>query len=194
MAKFILASASPRRAELLKQVGLEFEIIPSNIEEIINYDESPSEIVKKLSEQKAFDVAKRISTSDECKYVIGADTIVVSDKILGKPASREDALNMLNMLSGKKHKVITGVTVVNARTLEKICDFEETSVFMRELSASEVDSYINTGEPFDKAGGYGIQGMGALLIDKIEGCYFNVVGLPLTKLSKMLKYFNIRLL
>lgn len=193
MAKFILASASPRRVELLNQVGLEFDIIPSNIEEIIDDNDSPSEIVMKLSRQKALDVAGKISAEDKC-YVIGADTIVVSDKILGKPASVDEAFDMLKMLSGKPHKVMTGVTVIETGTKKTISDYEETAVFVRELSVHEINSYISTAEPFDKAGGYGIQGMGALLVDKIDGCYFNVVGLPLTRLSKMLEKFNIHLL
>jgi len=193
MAKFILASASPRRAELLTQVGLEFDIVPSNIEEIINDGDSPSEIVMKLSRQKALDVAKNLGAKGEC-FVIGADTIVASDKILGKPASKEEAFNMLRMLSGRQHKVMTGVTVVNTETMEYRSDFEETSVFVKDLTESEINSYIASGEPFDKAGGYGIQGMGALLIERIEGCYFNVVGLPLLRLSKMLEKFNIHLL
>jgi septum formation protein len=193
MAKFILASASPRRVELLNQVGLEFDIIPSNIEEIIDNNDSPSEIVKKLSKQKASDVAGKINTSGKC-YVIGADTIVVSDKILGKPATKEEAFSMLKMLSGKPHKVMTGVTVIETDTMKAISDYEETAVFVRELSDNDIYSYIATGEPFDKAGGYGIQGMGALLVDRIDGCYFNVVGLPLARLSKMLENFNIYLL
>lgn len=194
MLNFILASASPRRAELLNKIGLNFKIIPSNIEEVINYNDEPAVIVKKLSEQKAQDVVKKVREHEEETLVIGADTIVVTDKILGKPESRENAFEMLTMLQGRCHKVITGVTVINTKTFETASDTEETYVYMRKLTNKEINSYLDTGEPFDKAGAYGIQGIGALLIERIEGCYFNVVGLPLTKLSKMLLNFNIELL
>jgi len=194
MANFILASASPRRAELLNKIGLEFTIIPSNIEEVIDDKDAPADIVKKLSEQKAQDVAEKIRDNGVETIVIGADTIVVTDKILGKPVSREHAFEMLNMLQGRRHKVITGVTIVNTKTFETISDIEETYVYMRKLTPEEINTYLDTGEPFDKAGAYGIQGIGSLIIEKIEGCYFNVVGFPLSKFSKMLLNFNIKLL
>jgi len=194
LAKIILASASPRRAELLKKIGLEFEVMPSNTQEIINEKDLPTNIVKKLSSEKAWDVANKLSDNNLEALVIGADTIVVADRILGKPATREDAYNMLSMLQGKRHQVITGVTIVDIKSGRAISEAVETYVYMRSLSEDEINSYINTGEPFDKAGSYGIQGIGSLLVDKIDGCFFNVVGLPLTTLSKMLNNFDIRVL
>lgn len=194
MTKIVLASASPRRAELLDKIGLEFEVIPSGTEEIIDEQEKPEDIVKKLSGEKARDVANKLSDSKEDTLVIGADTIVVADKILGKPVSLEVAFKMLNMLQGRSHKVITGVTIIDAKSGKTVSEAVETLVYMRKLSPDEINAYINTGEPMDKAGAYGIQGIGALLIDKIEGCYFNVVGLPLSTLAKMLNNFNIRVL
>lgn len=194
LARFILASGSPRRAELLNIIGLDFEVLPSNTEEVIDPKDEPEVVVKKLSAQKAEEVAKRLADTSEELYVIGADTIVVADEILGKPVSREDAFSMLSNLQGKCHKVITGVTIIEIRTQKEISEAVETLVYMRKLTPEEINSYLDTGEPFDKAGSYGIQGIGSLLIDRIDGCYFNVVGLPLATLSKMLNNFNIRIL
>jgi MAF protein len=194
MARIVLASASPRRAELLEKIELEFEVMPSNTEEIIDEKDLPKAVVKKLSTEKARDVADRLSGCSEDTLVIGADTIVVADRILGKPSSKEDAFNMLSMLEGKSHKVITGVTVIDVKSGKTVSEAVETLVYMRKLSTDEINAYISTGEPMDKAGSYGIQGIGSLLIEKIEGCYFNVVGLPLSTLAKMLNIFNIRLL
>lgn len=194
MARIILASASPRRAELLDRIGLKFEIIPSDTQEIIDERDRPEDIVKRLSAEKARDVADKLPECSEDTLVIGADTIVVAEKILGKPASGEDAFTMLNMLQGKAHKVITGVTIIDAKSGKTLSEAVETLVYMRKLGPDEINSYIKTGEPMDKAGSYGIQGLGSLLIDKIDGCYFNVVGLPLSTLAKMLKIFNVSVL
>ncbi|MCX7922682.1 MAG: Maf family protein [Clostridia bacterium] len=191
MLGIVLASASPRRTELLKQIGIEFKIIPSNIEEDIKVNIPPEELVQKLSYEKALDVAKQLP---EGSLVIGADTIVVKDGVLGKPANEEQAFEMLKSLQGRWHEVITGVTVINSYTLKSVKAYEKTRVKMRELSDSTILSYIKTREPMDKAGSYGIQGIGAVLVEKIEGCYFNVVGLPLTRLSFILEEFGVSIL
>lgn len=191
MKRIILASASPRRSELLRQVGIEFEIIPSNIIETIDESLKPEDFAKMLSYQKALSVAKGLESRS---VVLGADTIVVKNGILGKPEDEEDAFGMLKSLQGDWHEVITGITLVDSSGLESIKEYEKTRVKMRTLSEKDIKAYIKTGEPMDKAGAYGIQGVGALLVEKIEGCYFNVVGLPLYRLSVMLEKFGVFIL
>lgn len=191
MKEIVLASASPRRSKLLEQIGLEFQVLPSDIEEYVDTDLRAEEIAKRLSYDKAMDVAQKLGKD---ALVIGADTIVVKNKILGKPQSEKEAYEMLKALQGKWHSVITGVTVVDALSLKNIKGYEKTRVKLRKLSDDEIVSYINTGEPMDKAGSYGIQGIGAVLVERIEGCYFNVVGLPLTKLSFILRSFGVNIL
>lgn len=179
----ILASKSPRRYELLKQVGLDFEVIPSRIKEDFIEGESPWEHVIRLAEAKALDLGKQ---HPDC-WVIGADTIVyVDDVILGKPKSREEALEMLRLISGKEHRVLTGVSVRHLKKGKGECETVETAVKVKALSPVEMDWYIGTGEPFDKAGGYGIQGIGSFMIESINGSYTNVVGLPLCELMQMM--------
>ncbi|MCX7711356.1 MAG: Maf family protein [Clostridia bacterium] len=191
MKDIVLASASPRRLELLKQIGITFRVIPSDIEEKVD-DCLPAGIVaENLAFEKAVSVAKQIKSDT---LVIGADTIVVKDRILGKPQSEENAFEMLKSLSGSWHEVITGVTVVDCLTMEYRRQHEITRVKMRELSESTINAYVGTGEPVDKAGAYGIQGIGAVLVERIEGCYFNVVGLPLTRLVGMLEDYNVKVL
>jgi len=176
MEKIILASASPRRKMLLNQIGVSFEVMVSDVEEKINYELPPDELVKELSRQKAMNVAKRLG---EGFLVIGADTVVVFDgRILGKPKDKEDAFKMLFMLQGHWHEVYTGVTIIKTKDMLVESDCEKTEVYMRKLSSSLINQYINTGEPLDKAGAYGIQEKGGLFIDKINGDYNNVVGLP----------------
>lgn len=183
MSRIILASASPRRRELLDQIGLEFSIIPSFVAEEGDLP-SPEETAEHLAVIKAQDVAGRL---DGDGYVIGADTIVVVDgAIYGKPADKEDARRMLIRLQGREHQVITGLAVIRLRDGETITGHEITTVIMRPLSMGEIDGYIATGEPMDKAGAYAIQGRGAVFIPGIRGCYFNVVGLPLARLLSML--------
>lgn len=181
--QFILASSSPRRYELLKQVGLDFEVIPSKIEEDFVQGETPREHVVRLSEAKALEVGGRFPDH----WVIGADTVVyVNGIILGKPKSREEALDMLRQLSGKEHKVLTGISVRHLKKEKGECEVVETAVRVRPLSPVEMEWYIGTGEPFDKAGGYGIQGIGSFMIESIHGSYTNVVGLPVCELLQML--------
>lgn len=203
MSQIILASASPRRKELLEQIGLEFEICPAKGEEIITKT-VPQEVVMELSKQKAEEVAgmlvsygenhKEITTPSDI-LVIGADTVVAHEgNILGKPKDEADAKRMLQMLSGKTHSVFTGVTLVlidrSGKTGELVF-YEKTDVTMHPMSEQEIDRYIATGEPMDKAGSYGIQGKCAIYIEKINGDYNNVVGLPITRIYQELKNIGI---
>ena len=184
MKKIILASQSPRRKEIMETAGYDFEIIVSNAEEKIEENLTPEEVAKSLSLQKAQAVAK--DNSD--KIVIGADTIVVlGDEILGKPKDREDAYKMLKNLSGKTHIVYTGIAVICGEKI--VNEAVATEVEFYELSDEEINAYIDTNECNDKAGSYGIQGRGCLLVKGIKGDYFNVVGLPIATLSKIIKEF-----
>ncbi len=184
----ILASNSPRRKDLLRQIGLEFSIDPADVDERVLPGESPEEYAVRV----ALDKARLAASRAVAGIVIAADTIVVvGDEILGKPADAGDAERMLKMLSGKAHRVITGLVVMDAATGRTLTRTSITRVWFRRLMQQEIVSYIATGEPLDKAGAYGIQERGALLVDKIEGCYFNVVGLPLSLLGKLLRDFGI---
>lgn len=189
MRPLILASASPRRAQLLKQIGLEFEVIPSYLpEDIINAGCPPYEIVKELAVKKAKHIAGMISNG----LIIGADTIVVLEgQILGKPLGTEHAIEMLTLLSGKEHSVFTGLALLQIPEGKLKVDFSETKVKFRVFDRNEALAYIATGEPFDKAGSYAIQGKGAALVESIIGCYFNVMGLPIAKLVSMLGDFKV---
>ncbi len=183
-SRLILASKSPRRYELLKQVGLDFEVIPSRIEEDFIAEESPGQHVIRLANAKALEVGSRFPD----RWVIAADTIVYIDgSILGKPENREKALEMLRRLSGQEHWVLTGFSVHHLA--KRIGDQEavQTAVKVKTLSPVEMEWYIQTGEPFDKAGGYAIQGVGSFMIESIRGSYTNVVGLPLCELMQMLE-------
>jgi septum formation protein len=183
MGSLILASTSPRRCDLLKQIGLDFDVIPSKVEEDFSPGESPREHVIRLAEAKALDVGKRFSKN----WVIGADTIVYVDGIiLGKPKGWEEALEMLRLLSGKEHRVLTGISVHHSKKGKGDHEAVETAVRVKALSPVEMNWYVQTGEPFDKAGGYGIQGIGSFMIKSIHGSYTNVVGLPLYELLQML--------
>lgn len=189
--KLILASASPRRKQLLSQLGLDFTVEPSNDDENIRANLPPEITVVTLAEAKAANVARRHNEG----LVLGADTIVVIDGlILGKPRDAGHAREMLSRLSGRWHAVYTGLALIDAETGRLIKDVEESRVKFKNLSKGEIENYINTGEPLDKAGAYGIQGKGALLVEKIEGCYYNIVGLPLFKLNTLLLEFGIKIL
>lgn len=186
--EIILASASPRRKELMKILSIPFSVITSNAEEVIDIDLPPYFVAEKLSLLKASDVAKILKDNGKDAIVVGADTIVVKDgTILTKPKDEKDAENMLKTLSGTHHSVITGVTVINNKTAKSESFYVETKVYFKKLSEDEIRKYIKSGEPMDKAGAYGIQEKGALFVEKIEGDYFNVVGLPLCKLASLLK-------
>jgi septum formation protein len=181
--RLILASKSPRRYELLKQVGLDLDIIPSRIEEDYIKGESPRKHVLRLAEAKALDVGNQHPD----RWVVAADTIVYVDhSILGKPKSREEAKKMLRRLSGKEHRVVTGFSVHHLEKRKGDREAVQTVVKVKKLAQAEMDWYVKTGEPFDKAGGYAIQGVGSFMIESIRGSYTNVVGLPLCELIQML--------
>lgn len=188
MRKIILASVSPRRRKLLESLNIPFTVVPSSIEEKLNSKESPETLAKKLALAKARDVAKRHRDA----IIIGADTIVVlGDYSLGKPKDKEDAKKILRLLSGKKHLVITGLAIIDQRLGKTFSKSVVSKVWFKRLTDEQIDAYIQTGESFDKAGGYGIQGEGSLLIEKIEGDYANIVGLPLEVLKKELKKLGV---
>ena len=187
----VLASASPRRRELLTMLGVEnFRIIPAVGEESFDCGLLPAEIVCALSHAKADEVSKLCSFAD---VIIAADTVVVFDgEIMGKPSDREDAFRMLSKLSGREHLVFTGVTVMQGDKV--FTEYERTAVRFRALTESEIYAYIETGEPMDKAGSYGAQGIGSVFVEGIEGDFFNVMGLPLCRLYKMLKKVGVNLI
>ncbi|WFR59714.1 Maf family protein [Anaerocolumna sp. AGMB13025] len=194
MYNIVLASGSPRRKEILEQVGVTFCICPSEKEEIITKSK-PEEIVRELAKSKALEVAAKVEGKS---IIIGADTMVALDgRVLGKPGSETEAKAMLQMLQGNRHQVYTGVSVViksenssgdrSAKAPDKVLTFVEmTKVWVYPMKRVQIDNYIATGEPFDKAGGYGIQGKFAVHIEKIEGDYYNIVGFPIAKLYALL--------
>jgi septum formation protein len=177
--RLILASSSPRRANLLRQLGLEFEIVPSSVEENVNGYRSPIRLVTSLAQEKATEVGSKVGSG----VIVGADTVVVLDgKQLGKPRDAGEAKRMLTLLSGREHCVYTGFTLLHMPSRQSITDYEVTRVKFRDLSADEVEAYVRSGSCFDKAGAYGIQDdFGAVFVERIDGCYYNVVGFPLTK-------------
>lgn len=186
----ILASASPRRYDLLTQVGCKFIVMKSSVIEDNEQAVLPHELAVLQAKEKALDVFSKVQTHD---VVIGADTIVVLDgQVYGKPVDKNDARRMLTSLAGKEHQVITGIAVVTANHIWK--DFVVTNVKIGNITAEEIEAYLTTGEPIDKAGAYAIQGIGALFVESINGCYANVVGLPLNKLSELLKKAGVKLL
>ena len=179
----VLASKSPRREQLLKQIGLNFIVVPSNIDEKKISIISNDLYVSKLAYLKAENVSNQYKNS----WVIGADTVVALDNdCLGKPGSKEEAYFMLKKLSGKKHKVITGYTIINKKKEKKFSEIIKTDVIFRIISDLEIEAYINTKEPFDKAGSYAIQGYGAAFVNNICGSYTNVVGLPVCEIINYL--------
>ena len=191
MAKIVLASGSPRRQELLRRIGVtEFDIRVPDTEETYPAGLSPQETVAYISREKS-DAAAALCTPEE--LIITADTMVfLDDAQLGKPADEADALRMLTALQGRSHTVCTGVTV--RRGSEILTESETTRVYFRPADQAELLSYIATGEPMDKAGAYGVQGKGALLVERLDGDFFNVMGLPVLRLSQMLLHFGVRLL
>jgi septum formation protein len=181
--RLILASRSPRRHDLLKQIGLDFDVIPSRIEEDSPAKESPQEHVIRLAEAKAMDVGSQYPGH----WVIAADTVVtINSSILGKPRNRGEATEMLRRLSGEEHRVLTGFSVHHFEKGRGDRQAVQTVVKMKTLTPAEMDWYVKTREPFDKAGGYAIQGIGSFMVESIRGSYTNVVGLPLCELMQML--------
>jgi septum formation protein len=189
--KIILASASPRRKEILKAAGLKFSIDAGDYEEDMNMKLKPHQLAKFLSSKKAGAIAVKYTNA----LVIAADTFIVfKDSLLGKPHTKEEALRMLTLLNGKSHSVITGFTIIDTDTKKKLSRSVETRVYFRKMTAQEIEAYVKTGEPLDKAGAYAIQGIGAVIVKKIEGDYFNVMGLPLSSLTEALKKFGVSVL
>jgi septum formation protein len=185
--RVVLASASPRRRDLLNLIGIAHEVSPANIDETMRPREAPRRYAERLAREKA----SAISTRDPDLITIGADTVVVINrKVLGKPADPSDAARMLRMLSGREHTVITAVAVSRGRKLRSA--IEEVRVKFRRLRADEIDEYIAMGEPMDKAGAYGIQGYGATIVERIEGDYFAVMGLPLVRLVGLMRDVGVR--
>lgn len=180
-SNLILASASPRRKELLELLRLPFDIIASEIDEVVDEKLHPADMVQSLANQKALNVAEKMQNA----FVIGSDTLVVYEgKMLGKPKQKREAIEMLNMLSGKTHEVYTGVSIVHKGKASSF--YEKTSVTFYPLSTDEIEEYVKTGEPMDKAGAYGIQGYGSLLVKEIHGDYYSVVGLPIARTKREL--------
>lgn len=187
----VLASSSPRRADLLKQAGLEFQIMVSEVDETPAPGLAPDELVRELALRKANAVAAMLDKG----LVIGADTVVVkAGRILGKPSGPQEAAEMLRLLQGGGHEVYTGVALVDAVSQKTVVEHEMTRVFFNPLTKGEISRYVATGEPMDKAGAYGVQGLAALFINRLEGCYTNVVGLPLARLAIMLKQIGYEVL
>ena len=193
METIVLASSSPRRKELLNKYNIEPIIVKSSIEERIFDHETTEQIAMALAFEKAHQVSKQFNQGE---IIIGADTIVACEcKILGKPKDEEEGRAMLKFLSDKEHEVVTGIGIIKSNSNIKIIDYEKTIVKFRKLDSMIIEKYIKTEEYIDKAGAYAIQGVGGVLVEKINGCYFNVVGLSLYKLDILLeRYFDIRLL
>lgn len=189
MEKIYLASKSPRRREILETMDMSFELVSGDCEEIVNEWERPDQVVMSIALQKGLSAALKFNNGE---LIISADTIVVSEgKILGKPSDPEDAKEMLRQLSGKTHQVMTAFSIIRAGQHMKIVDYTVTEVTFKVIDDAFIQWYIDSGEPFDKAGAYGIQGKGALMVERINGDYLNVVGFPISKIVDTLKeHFN----
>jgi len=191
MKTIILASASPRRKELLEKIGLRFKVEPSNYEEDMHSGLEPHEFAQRISLEKA----KVVASKHKNAIVIAADTFIVfGGQILGKPHTEKEARKMLKTISGKSHSVITGFSIIDNGTNKTVSKSVETKIYIRKLTMTEIDAYVKSKEPLDKAGAYAIQGLGAVFVEKIEGDYFNVIGLPLSALTEALKEFGINIL
>jgi septum formation protein len=189
--EIILASTSPRRKELLKQIGLNFKIIPSNYEEDISLKMSHTKLAKTLAYGKASDVSRRVKNG----IIIGVDTfLVLGKKRIGKPKDEKNARKMLKLLSGKRMKVYSGVAIIDKYKKREIVDCEITEVKLKKLTDKEIASYVKTKEPLDKAGAFAIQGIGGIFIEEIKGCYTNVIGIPLNNLYKNLNKLGFNIL
>jgi septum formation protein len=186
--KLILASGSPRRAEILRNAGIQFEVRATDVDESRLVDEAPGDYVRRVALAKAQSAAAKYRDPVDETLILGADTVVVINAdILGKPVSQDDARSMLRRLSGRVHEVHTGLALLRSSGEEQRVVAEVTRVHFASLTDREIEDYIGTGEPFDKAGAYAIQGIGGRYVARIEGCYFNVMGLPLARLWSLLR-------
>ncbi|NDI34035.1 Maf family protein [Chengkuizengella sediminis] len=191
----ILASSSPRRQELIRSLNLPYTICVSDVDETLTEILTPVEMVKVLSTKKATAVFEKIKSKNKHGIIIGADTIVVKDgRIFGKPKDKNDAISMLLQLQGTTHEVYSGIACIDSDSGKILVESQKTIVHMKSLKIEQIERYVNTGEPMDKAGAYAIQGLGATMVDSIEGSYFNVVGLSLSLLSEMLGEFGIEVI
>lgn len=191
MKRIILASASPRRKALLAQIGLEFTVDTDAQEDSLSEGLEPHQLAREISLKKAQSVAGKYPDA----IIIAADTFgVIDGRILGKPESESEARVMLKRISGRRHDVITGFTILETKTARTFSDSVETRVFIKRLTPAQIESYVKSGEPQDKAGAYAIQGLGAVIVERIEGDYSNVVGLPLSALAEALKGFGVNVL
>lgn len=192
MTQLILASASPRRQELIQTFGLPVSIRPSDVDESTPEEWSPAHIVEQLALRKAMAIKETCGVGD---IIVGSDTIVVLDEqILGKPGNRAHAIAMVTALQGREHEVFSGIACIEVASGKQLIGHRRTKVRMKPLSPAQVERYVDTGEPMDKAGSYAIQGVGAMFIEGIEGCYFNVVGLPVAALADMLKELGVAII
>jgi len=191
MKNIILASASPRRKELLEKIGLQFDVEPSDYVEDMSFQLEPHDLAKSISLGKALAVAKKHKNA----IVIAADTfIVLGDTIMGKPIAEAEATEMLRRINGKCHSVITGFTVIDTDRNKAMSGSTETRVYIKKLRLQEINAYVESKEPLDKAGAYAIQGLGSVIVERIEGDFFNIMGLPLSALADCLKEFDIYVL
>jgi len=193
MTELILASGSPRMAQLLGEMVRSFRILPSDVDEDRDEGETPGAYVVRVSREKAESVADGLEPRTGGRWVLAGDTIVVLEEaVLGKPEDGDHARRMLEQLQGRRHEVITGICLLNRKRAVCCLEAVRTQVWMRRIEPEEMDAYIRTGEPFDKAGGYAIQGHGGRFIRKIEGSYSNVVGLPMERLRELFRMYGIR--
>lgn len=191
MKKIILASASPRRKEIMDITGLNFSVCKSDYEEDLNLSMQPRELARFLSRKKA----ETVAANHKNALIIGADTFIVyNDRLLGKPHTEKEAEKMLKMLNGNKHSVITGFTIIDTGSGRKLSRSVTTTVYFKKLSSKEIKAYLRSKEPLDKAGAYAVQGLGAVFVEKIDGDFFNVMGLPLCALTESLKKFGVYVL
>ena len=190
MKNIVLASSSPRRSDLLRQIGITFEIVPPDVDESrYSFEGDPSGTAERLALAKAKSAAGRVDARG--RLLLGADTVVLfEDEVIGKPKDPEDACAMLQKLAGRSHRVLTGFALLDPRTNRAVKAHEWTAVSMRELTDAEIRAYVDTGEPLDKAGSYGAHALGAGLITRVEGCFYNVIGLPLARLLMTLENFD----
>ena len=192
MKRIVLASTSPRRSSLLRQIGIPFDVVAPDVDESrYSFDADPAGTAERLALAKARSVAARPDVHARDRLVLGADTVVLFEgRVLGKPKDADDAYAMLRNLTGRSHRVLTGFAVLDAGTNRAVTGHEWTAVSMRELTDAEIRAYVDTGEPLDKAGSYGAHALGAGLITRVEGCFYNVIGLPLARLLVTLKTFD----